>query len=160
MKYSEIRSIAKDGDIIFLDYDKYNFLSIFTHVMTGSMFTHSAFLFWYKDRLMIVESTTHGGLRVVNASVYENRELSLVPGPRPWDEISDMALQKIGTVKYGWISATYIGFRDIMYRWFNISLPQNNGNRNLACSEFVALVLGFEDIDIPPRKLHELLTHK
>lgn len=158
MNYSEIRAIAKDGDIIFLTYDKNNFLSRTTAFWTKSLFTHVAFVFWYGERLLIVESTTHGGLRIVNASEYNNREITLVPAPKPWNEIKEFALQKIGTIEYGWISAIYIGIRDVMFRWFHWKLPELDSNRNLACSEFVSMCLDYDDIDIPPSVLYSKLT--
>lgn len=158
MDYNEFRAIAQDGDIFFLSVDTGNILSLTTSFFTKSKFTHAAFVFWYKNRLLVVESTTHGGLRIANASEYRDREITYVPAPVPWEDIEPIALQKIGTIKYGWVSATYIGARDVLHRWFNWHLPPLNSNRNMACSEFVSLVLGYEDIDIPPSILYDKLT--
>jgi hypothetical protein len=160
MTYEEIRKSAEDGDLIFLSFDKGNILSRITSFTTQSMFTHVAILFWYRERSMLVESTTHGGLRVVNASVYKDRDISMLKAPKPWWQISDRALSRIGTVKYGWFSSIYIGIRDVLHRYFDWHLPPNAGNRNMACSEFVSLVLELEDSDIPPRQLYEILNGK
>lgn len=157
MTYEELRRKALNGDILFLRYNPKNYLSRLTAFTTNSLYTHAAFVFWFKDRLMVVESTTHGGLRIVNASVYADREIDLIPAPVPWYRIEAQALEKIGTLEYGWTSATYIGIRDVLHRYLGVKLPQNCNNRNLACSEFVATILGLEDTDIPPSKLYELL---
>lgn len=157
LNYEELRRKALSGDILFLTYDKNNYLSRLTSFTTNSQFTHAAFLFWFKDRLMVCESTTHGGIRIVNASVYSNREIELIEAPVPWYRIENHALEKIGTQDYGWTSATYIGIRDVLHRYLGVKLPPNDSNRNLACSEFVATVLGLQDTDIPPSKLYEIL---
>jgi hypothetical protein len=157
MTYEEARKLAEDGDILFLTFDTGNLLSRITSFTTESLFTHVAILFWYRERLMLVESTTHGGLRVVNASVYKDRDITILKAPKPWWQISDRALSRIGTVKYGWFSSIYIGIRDVLHRYFDWHLPPNLGNRNMACSEYVSLVLELEDSDIPPRQLYEIL---
>lgn len=157
MNYNEIRAIAADGDIVFLTVNKKDFLSKLTSWFTKSPYTHAAFLFWYKKRLMIVESTTHGGIRIVQASTYQDRELDLLPGPRAWIEIEDQALSRSGTADYGWVSAMYIGLREFFFKNFEIKLPVNKNNRNKACSEFVAEVLEMKDVDISPAKLYSIL---
>lgn len=158
MNYTQIREIAQDGDIMFLRVDKRNILSRTTSWFTNSPYTHAAFLFWYKNRLMIVESTTHGGIRIVQASTYSDRDIDLVKSPRYWEEIQEKALERSGTANYGWISAAYIGIRDFFFTHFNINLPQNKNNRNKACSEFVAEVLELQDVDISPAKLYRTLS--
>lgn len=158
MNYEEIRDIAKDGDIIFLTVDKKNILSRLTSCVTKSPFTHVAFLFWYKTRLMIIESTTHGGIRIIQASTYYDREMFIVAAPKQWEEIADRALEKSGTATYGWLSAIYIGIREFLFTHFYISLPQDRNNRHKACSEFVSEILGFDDVDISPGMLYEKLN--
>lgn len=154
LTYDEVRELAQSGDLLFLEYNPKDPLSIFTHLWTGS-YTHVGILFWYDNRLLLVESTTHGGNRIVNASLYRGRGMALARGPVPWASISRCALARMGVIKYGWLSAAYIGLRDGIYRVTGVTLPQIK-NRHLACSEFVAEVLGLEDTDIPPRKLWEL----
>lgn len=159
MNYTELRAQAQDGDIVFFTVNNKDYLSRLTSWFTGSPYTHAAFLFWYHDRLMIVESTTHQGSRIVTASMYKERNFDLIPAPRPWNTIEEAALAQSGQAAYGWLSAVYIGIRE----WFlrhNIRLPENNQNRNLACSEFVADILGFADADISPRRLYEELKLK
>ncbi len=158
MNYQQVRDIAKDGDILFLVVNKKDWMSRTTSFFTKSKYTHAAFLFWYKDRLMLVESTTHGGIRIVQASTYADREIDIIPAPRPWTEIEATALSRSGTAKYGWFSAMYIGIREFMFTHFNIKLPVDRDNRNKACSEFVSEVLELEDVDISPGSLFKKLS--
>lgn len=159
MTYDELRRVAKDGDIFFLTVDKKNTLSRLTSFFTGSKFTHAAFLFWFKERLMVVESTTHGGLRIVTASHYRDREFDLIPAPVDWSLIEEKALEKAGTLKYGWFSALYIGLREFFFMHFDIKLPEDKKNRNKACSEFVSETLLLEETDVSPGKLYKLLKN-
>jgi hypothetical protein len=158
MNYDETRSIAKDGDLIFLTVNKHDYMSRLTSWATNSPFTHVAFVFWYKERLMIVESTTQGGTRIVQASTYKDRQFDLIPSPQDWNDISESALSRSGTANYGWSSAIYIGIREFLFTHFDITLPVDKNNRNKACSEFVAEVLQLSDVDISPGRLHRLLT--
>lgn len=160
MNYENIREIAEDGDIIFLTVDKKNLLSRLTSWFTKSPYTHAAFVFWYKDRLMVVESTTHGGIRIVQASTYHDRNIDLIKAPKNWDQIEWRALERSGTAEYGWISAMYIGIREFLFMHFDITLPPNKNNRNKCCSEFVAEVLDLDDVDVSPKKLFEKLNLK
>lgn len=160
MDYATVRNNVKDGDIMFLSVNKRDILSRITSWFTSSPYTHAAFLFWYKNRLMVVESTTHGGIRIVQASTYSDRDITIVSAPVDWTEIEDRALSKSGTAEYGWTSATYIGIREFLFMHYGIKLPPNNGNRNKCCSEFVAEVLGLEDADVSPKKLYSLLENR
>lgn len=160
LTYEELRLIAKDGDVFFLHVDKKNILSRITAFFTKSPLTHAAFLFWYKDRLMVCESTTHGGTRIATASHYSNRSFEYVPAPIVWSKLEQKALERSGTADYGWFSATYIGIREFMLTHFNIRLPQDKSNKNKACSEFVAGVLELDDTDISPGVLYKILTEK
>tara|TARA_R110000868_G_scaffold290953_3_gene551208 strand:- start:857 stop:1198 length:342 start_codon:yes stop_codon:yes gene_type:complete len=109
---------------------------------------------------MIIESTTHGGIRIVFASTYADREFELIPAYKPWDEIEEIALMRSGTADYGWMSAAYIGLRQYLFVNFDIALPPHSTNRNKACSEFIAEVLDFDDSDISPGALHDRLSAK
>lgn len=158
MTYDEMRSQVQDGDLIFLRVDEKNFLSRLTSWFTRSQYTHVAFVFWYKQRLMMVESTTKGGIRIVQASTYRKREIDLLPAPLPWSQIEDLALSRSGTADYGWFSASYIGIREFFFTHFDVLLPVNRRNRNKACSEFVAEVLRLPDVDISPGMLYRQLS--
>lgn len=157
MRYDQFREVARDGDILFLHVSRKNLLSRLTSWFTKSEYTHAAFVFWYKDRLMVVESTTHGGMRIITASHYEDRELDIVAAPKNWNDIGARVLEKSGTAKYGWFSAAYIGLREFMFTHFDIKLPEDKTNRNQACSEFVAEMLGLPDNDISPGMLMKYL---
>lgn len=157
MTYEEIRQRAKDGDIIFLTVNKKDWLSRMTSWFTKSPYTHAAFVFWFRDRLMVVESTTHGGIRIVQASTYSDRNLDILESGKDWYVLEDKALARSGTAEYGWLSAMYIGLREFLFTHFNVKLPVRKDNRNKACSEFVAEILDLEDVDITPKTLYELL---
>ena len=159
MNYQSIRDVANDGDIIFLTVNKKDILSRLTSWFTKSPYTHAAFVFWYKDRLMVVESTTHGGIRIVQASTYFDRNIDIVVAPKSWDSVEWRALERSGTAKYGWLSAMYIGIREFMFMHFDVKLPPNKKNRNKCCSEFVAEVLNLDDTDVSPKKLHQILSN-
>jgi hypothetical protein len=156
--YEEVRSVAKDGDIVFLTVNRRDYLSRLTSWFTTSPFTHAAFVFWYNERLLMVESTTHGGIRIVLASTYSDRTWDILPAVKPWMDIETTALARSGTAKYGWVSATYIGIREWMFKHCGVKLPVNRNNRNKACSEFVCEVLGVDDTDVSPGHLHDLIT--
>ena len=160
MKYDELRSMARDGDVIFLQVNRKNLLSKLVSRFTGSVHTHAAFVFWLGSRLMLIESTTHGGIRIVLASTYSDREFDLIEAPRSWAELADRALIRSGTAKYGWFSAVYIGLRDFLSTHFHVQLPVDRKNRNKACSEFVAEILELNDVDISPGKLYKILLRQ
>lgn len=160
LTYEELRLIAKDGDVFFLHVDKKNILSHTTAFFTKSPLTHAAFLFWYKDRLLVCESTTHGGSRIATLSHYYDRLFEHVSAPVTWQSIEQKALERSGTADYGWLSATYIGIREFMLTHFGIRLPQDKSNKNKACSEFVSELLELEDTDISPGALYKKLMEK
>lgn len=155
MNYSDVRAVAQDGDVFFLHVDKKNLLSRLTAFVTKSKVTHAGFLFWYQDRLLAAESTTHGGSRIATASHYVNREFELVKAPREWRFISGAALLRSGESTYGWLSAAYIGVKHWLLTNAGISLPAIQNNKAKACSEYVAELLGYEDADVSPQALWE-----
>lgn len=157
MTYQELRDQARDGDILFLHVDKRNLLSRTTAWVTGSTLTHAAFLFWYSGRLLVAESTTHGGSRIAVASHYADRQCELMGSNRNWNQLADTALQRSGGTTYGWFSAAYIGVRSWALTHMAVRLPKIDTNRDKACSEYVAEILGFEDPDITPQQLWEQL---
>lgn len=160
MNYQEVRAIAKDGDILFFHVDKRHFLSRLVSWFTQSPYTHVGFLFWFKDRLMLLDSGTKGGSRIILASKYADNTFDLVSSPKAWSDIEERALARSGSAHYGWFSAAYIGIREFMFTHFGISLPVDKDNRNKACSEFVAEILELEDVDISPAKLYNLLSDR
>jgi hypothetical protein len=157
MNYKTFREEAQDGDVLFLTVNKKNILSRITSFFTKSPVTHAAFVFWYGKRLMLVESTTNGGIRIVFASTYDNRSVYRIAAPKAWDDIEETALSKSGTATYGWFSAIYIGIREVAFKHFNIKLPVDRNNRHKACSEFVAECLGLDDVDLSPGALFNKL---
>lgn len=160
MNYQEVRAIAKDGDILFFHVDKRHFLSRLVSWFTQSPYTHVGFLFWFKDRLMLLDSGTKGGPRIILASKYFDNTFDVIPCPKKWADIEEKALARSGSAHYGWVSAGYIGLREFMFTHFGISLPADTRNRNKACSEFVAEILELEDVDISPAKMYNLLSDR
>jgi hypothetical protein len=158
MNYNEMRSIAKDGDILFFHVDKRHFLSKLVSWFTKSQYTHVGFVFWFKNRLMLVDSGIKGGPRIILASKYYDNTFDLVSAPKIWSDIEERALARSGTAHYGWFSAAYIGIREFMFTHFHIQLPMDKNNRNKACSEFVAEILNLEDVDISPGMLYKKLS--
>ena len=158
MKYEAVRAVADDGDVFFLHVDKKNILSRLTAFVTKSQVTHVGFLFWYHGRLLVAESTTHGGSRIATASHYADREFELVKAPRKWEFISVVALLKSGESSYGWFSAAYIGVKHWLLTNAGIALPAIKNNKAKACSEYVAELLGYEDPDISPQMLYQRIT--
>ena len=158
MNYNEIRSIAKDGDILFFHVDKRRFLSKLVSWFTKSQYTHVGFVFWFKNRLMLIDSGIKGGSRIILASKYYDNTFDLVSAPKIWSDIEERALARSGTAHYGWFSAAYIGIREFMFTHFHIQLPMDKNNRNKACSEFVAEILNLEDVDISPGMLYKKLS--
>jgi hypothetical protein len=157
MKYSELRAIAQDGDLVFMSGGNGLYARAISY-FTNSKYTHVAFLFWHKYRLLVVESTGSGGVRIVQASHYDNRELELVRAPKPWQDIESIALSRSGTVKYGWFSAIYIGLKEFLLTRFNLRIPSILNNKNKVCSEFVAETLKLSDSDVSPGTLYKLFT--
>ena len=155
LNYDEFRAQAQDGDVFFLHVDKSNWLSRLTAAVTKSTFTHAAFVFWYKGRLLVAESTTHGGSRIATASHYKGRLFDIVKAPVEWESIATDALTRSGESEYGWTSAAYIGIRQWMLVNAGIKLPRWTSNKDKACSEYVAEVLGLQDPDISPQQLWE-----
>ncbi len=160
MNYNEVRAIAKDGDILFFHVDRKYFLSRLVSRFTKSPYTHVGFLFWFKDRLMLLDSGTKGGSRIIFASKYKHDTFDIISAPRSWEEIEETALARSGTAHYGWFSAAYIGIREFFFKNFHIKLPADKNNRNKACSEFVAEILELDDVDISPAVLYEQLSQQ
>lgn len=158
MNYDEIRAIAKDGDLLFFHVDRRHFLSKLVSWFTKSQYTHVGFVFWFKDRLMLLDSGTQGGSRIILASKYYDNTFDLIPAPKNWVDIEEKALARSGTAHYGWISAAYIGIREFMFTHFHLKLPVDKHNRNKACSEFVAEILNLDDVDISPGMLYKQLS--
>lgn len=160
MKYNKVRDIAKDGDIVFLHVNNSNLLSRLTAYITKSRLTHVAFVFWYNGRLLLAESTTHGGSRIATASHYKDRDFELCSAPVPWESITTEALTRSGESTYGWLSAIYIGIKNWLLIHANIKLKSFNNNKDKACSEYVAELLGLTDADISPQQLFDHLTNR
>lgn len=160
LQYEEARPYIEDGDIVFIHGSWRRPLNALIMWFTKSHFTHVCIAFKMNtggiDRLMCVEAQGSTRRRILNLSFYNNRLVTVIKAPRPWTEIQDNALSRVGVAKYNFISATYVGVREYMLKTFNVHMPSLNLQHEI-CSEFVADVLNFPKTEISPQVLYEEL---
>ena len=164
MDYQTARSLAKDGDIFFFSPQQSFWGKLFADLMatsTKSKFVHSAIVFWYQDRLLLTESN-FGGEIIVNASTYEDRQnIAIIRPNKTWGQLDVRALASVGTTKYNWLDGGYILLREYLFNHFSIKMPQQTTSaRNFVCSEYVAYVLGLDDITVSPGELYLKLKNE
>ena len=161
LSYDEYRAIAKDGDIIFIHGTKDSLIQQLIMKVTDSPFCHVAFAFWVTinklKRLMVVEAQGGTSRRLVNASYYKGRTISVRRCPVKWKTICDEALSEIGVAKYGYVDAIWVGLREMMMAKWGIRLPAINQRHGEICSEFVGRLLKIEPATISPGALYKLL---
>lgn len=161
LTYEQYRAIAKDGDVIFLHGTKDDLLQRVIMKATNSPFCHVAFAFWVTinrtKRLMVVEAQGGTLRRIVSASYYKDRTISVRRCPTKWKTICDEALSQVGTAKYGYFDAIWVGVREFAMRKWGWRLPALNGNHAEICSEFVARMLKVEPATVSPGALYEML---
>lgn len=156
MNYDQLRAVAQDGDVVFIK----NGVSVWSRVIawwTNSPYSHSMFVFWYGDRLLVAEASPRGGSRIVSASMYSQREFDIIAAPLPWSAIEAQALNRAGTAVYGWLSAAYIGLRSKVFALTGHKLATWQ-NHAVVCSEYVAEVLGLAETDVTPDELYHSLV--
>jgi len=158
--YTEVRDSIEDGDIIFMQGKWSHISHAIIMIFTNSNTCHTGIAFWMHTkagkRLMLCESTGKSRRRIVNMSYYADYGLAVIKAVKPWEEMESNALETIGTTRYGFIEAAYIGIRETCLR-FGWKLP----SKDLAfevCSSYVAGLLGLEDKIISPEKLYQQLT--
>lgn len=160
LPYDKAREVIQDGDIIFFKGKRKYWLHTLIMTSTHSNLFHVGIAFWVGEgenrRCLLVEAHGSTPRRIVTLSFYEEYEMVVVTPPIQWKEASTAAFQKIGTAKYGYLSAFYIGLRDIMLRYFDYKLPARDFPREV-CSEFVAKVYQFVDPIISPQRLYDIL---
>lgn len=106
--YHQGRLDVQDGDIIFV-HKTSSFISRVISFFTRGTFTHCGIAFWAtvddsgEHRLMIVEAQRFTRRRILNMSYYASSELTVVSAPKQWSDYSDVALTRLGTVKYSWL---------------------------------------------------------
>ncbi len=161
VSYQTARSQIQNGDVVFFDGVK-NLVDRLIMFFTSSKYVHVGIAFWMETdvtspkRLMIVEAQGGTNRRVINFSFYQNRNFDVFTSPISWDEMQDAAMEKIGTEKYGWITAVYVGLHDFLLKQYNIKIPKSNLPGEI-CSEFVARVLKMTPTEVSPQLLSETL---
>ncbi len=154
VSYVEVRQQIHDGDIVFINGSSW--VAKIIKFFTKSKFSHVGIAFWCEinnqKRLMIVDAQGGNKRRIVNLSLYANFPMFIIKSPLPWSSYADSALEKLGTVKYSFIEAGYIGFREFLFNSTGIKLP-NLHFKGEICSEFVAKLLNLDDVNVSPAAL-------
>lgn len=160
LKYTEARPYIENGDIVFVHGSWKHPIQSLIMLFTASEFSHVCIAFKIntgtEERLMCVESQGNTRRRILNLSFYDDRTLTVVKAPKRWEDVQQVALERIGDEKYNFIAAAYIGIRELVSRAFNLHLPSLNLPHEI-CSEFVASVYGLEETEISPQLLYEEL---
>jgi len=164
--YEHARELIQNGDIIFIRNK-----GLFHHKLitwfTKSDHIHVGIAFWATfecgPHLMISEANGGAQRRIVNLSHYKDHSMDIIKAPRPWNEISSRALERLGQVQYNWIQAGYIGVSELFQNTFGINMPDVDMPGEI-CSEFVANVLELPYNHMSPaalfRHLHYDLSHE
>lgn len=163
--YEDARDQIQSGDIIFICNK-----GLFHHKLitwfTRSEHIHVGIAFWTTieggPHLMISEANGGAQRRIVNLSHYKDHDMDIIVAPRPWPEISEKTLERLGQVQYNWIQAGYVGVSEKFQHAFGFSLPDIDMPGEI-CSEFVANVLGLRYNHLSPaalfKYLHDELGH-
>lgn len=142
-----------DGDIVFIRKD--SLLAKIIMFVTRTKFSHVGIIFdaiiGGETRTMIVEAQGGTKRRLLSFSFYDNCEMKIIKAPKDWSDVKDIALQDLGQVEYGWFDAIYIGIREFLNSYCDISIPSANFPGEI-CSEFVARVYDLEPKNISPGK--------
>lgn len=158
--YEQVRDIIQDGDVIFFHGDWSNPLHAVIMFFTCSPFSHCATAFWNESqtgrRLMVVESQGGSKRRMSPLSFYADRIMTIVPGLKPWGDVADFALGRIGEAEYSWSEAIYVGVRDFLKTYFETSIPKYSSEHE-TCSEFIAEMYGIPDKRVSPQGLYDEL---
>ena len=160
ISYAQGRDLIQDGDIVFVAHKKGIFLPQLIEFFTKSIFSHVAIAFWVETagvkRLMAVQAQGGNKRFVMNLSALDKCQLYVVTPPKNWTTVAPNALVKLDQVKYGYMEALYVGFREFLMTRFNITLPERSFTGQI-CSEFVACMEGCSDVHISPEILFEEL---
>lgn len=161
LTYEQARDIIQDGDIVFLHGTHKSWVQNIIMAFTASTYTHVCIAFWItlggEERLMCVEAQSNTARRILSMSFYEDRKFTVLASPNDWSMVREDVLARVGKVHYSITSAIYVGIREWLLRTCNISLPSLQLSNEI-CSEFVATVVGLEDVDISPQCLYEQLS--
>ena len=160
--YAQARSQIQSGDIVFIR-NRTGLISRIIQFATKSHYSHVGIAFWLTTgdarRLMMVEAQGGTDRRVLNLSYYENEQLDIVSAPKPWKDVDETALSKLGKVPYGYVEAIYVGIREFLLKYFNVNIPREKFPGEI-CSEFVAHVYELPESNISPQLLYEELLQQ
>lgn len=163
LTYERVREVAKDGDIVFVHGSWKRPLQAIVMFFTRSKFSHCFIVFWVEThtgrRLLLVEAQGGTKRRILNASFYEKKTLSMVRAPKEWSMIEDAALSSVGKKGYSYFDAAYVGIRDFLWKALNIRIPSNDFPSEI-CSEFIARVYDLPYKNVSPQGLWEMLNNE
>lgn len=160
--YEEARVLIEDGDIVFVKSGN-SISAKLIKFFLASEYNHVCFAFWFEDnryktpRLLDIEEHL-GGQRIVNLSMYKDRELEVVKNPFDWYSMGGEILDDTGSIPYGYGDFITIGLRET----FNLKLKNLRGQ---VCSEMIALWLKKQGVKlettlVSPGKLRQLLLDR
>ena len=159
VSYEDARNYIKDGDVVFISKKKRLSASII-RFFTHSNYSHVGFAFWAEiagtRRLMMAEAQGGAKRRIVNMSFYKGIDLDIVKAPKDWSKMAPDALDRLGEVRYGWLEALYVGFRESILKTFGWMLPEHDLPGEI-CSEYCARLLDMPEMHISPQGLWEEL---
>lgn len=136
MQYAQARALIQNGDVVFLR-GRGNWFNRLTQWVTRSPYWHAGIAFWMHEggrrRLMLVEAA-QGGRRIINLSVYADREMDILAAPAAWGDYASAALASAGGVPYGYFDLPAIAVRERL----GLDTADYPGE---VCSEMVAKLL-------------------
>lgn len=160
VSYQDYRQVAQDGDIVFVCGSWKSIIQAIIMFFTGSRYVHVFLAFWMTTnnsrRLMVVEAQGGSKRRIISCSFYDDDKLVVIPAPKPWNQVEDVALQRVGIEDYSWITAIYVGLRNFVWNKLHIRLPRARHPSEI-CSEFVARVYQLPQRDVSPGELLQML---
>ena len=163
--FIELKETIKDGDIIFFGGGEDNIIHNVIETFTKSKYFHVAIAFWmttgdFKE-LMVVEAQGGADRRVVSLQdFYRGDTIAIVKNMvKPWAEM-DECFEKLGEVKYNYVTCAEIGIKDALKKYYGIRVDIGNSPDGEICSEFVARTLGLPDDIVSPQDLFEHLVLK
>lgn len=151
--YLEARDQINSGDLIAFEVSKYapkisNMIKLFTN----EDIYHIGIAVWMyssegDSRLFIVQAS-NGNRQVVPLSLYEDETMQVFERPVPFDQISGVVLERIGSVKYSYPDLISIWLREK----FNVRNAKNHSGE--VCTEMIVNI--FQSVGI--NMGHELST--
>lgn len=161
--YDEMRDFVKNGDIFFLRKNE-KLINKIIRWVTVSPYTHCAIAFWmtagHSKRLMLIEAQGGTRRRIVNASLYADRDIDVLCAPVPWVDIEDDLLSKIAITEYSYKDAFNVGLKDMLKKRLGININDSTidkDDKGEICSEMIYRVFqNSEELVTPAELFHRL----